>query len=141
MNEFTVYLIYLLYCWMRESRIFISIILLDESRISITRNASPLIFSRSFVDFSLRGDVTLYQTLLPFPPLLWRAICDLSILRCCKGYVFFLSLLCDTWMTGHWGFGDTIIPTGLQLPRLGCHQLLIPITTRVVHRSVISLEA
>lgn len=58
-NDFTVYLI--------------SIILLDvcESCISITRNASPLIFSRSFVDFSPRGDVTLYQTLFPLslPPL------------------------------------------------------------------------
>lgn len=109
--------------------------MLDEGRISITRNASPLIFSRSFVNFSPRGDVTLYQTPPPPPLPLTRDLrsLDSPLLR---GVRFLLVSLMWHLNDRSLGFGDTVMPTGLQLPRLGCRQLLIPITIRVLHIAV-----
>lgn len=42
-------------------------------------------------------------------------------------------------MTGRWGFGDTVMPLA-QLPRLGCRQLLIPITVRMLLRNRRGIE-
>ena len=83
-------------------------------------STSPLILSRFFVDSSLRSDV-MRRIRIPHPPSPPSAICDLSVLHCYEGYALLrlVSLLCDTWMTGPWGFCDTIMPADPAIAEIG----------------------
>lgn len=57
---------------------------------------------------------------IPCPPLLLRRFA-ISVLHCCEGYarLRLVSLLCDTWMTGRWGFCDTVMPANPAIAEIG----------------------